>query len=110
MRWKMRAALSAAVAGAFLVSGTTAALAAETTVWMKNNASRLMTVDGCGVTQSGSGELDKVWAMENTNCSGSIGLRIKYKPGSTTYTTSVLWGGSKATWSATNITYVQVSH
>ena len=57
-----------------------------------------------------SGFTNYATAMGNTDCSGSVRLAHWYKPGSTTYTTHILWAGSSVRWNATNITYVNVYH
>jgi len=108
MRWRTRAVLVASAAGAAVALASSAALAAASTGWLSNTASRLLTVDGCSVVQSGYFNYGS--AAEHSSCAGDIGLAVKYKPSSVTYTTGVLWAGSSVRWNAPNVTYVNVSH
>lgn len=108
MRWRTRGALAVGASGTLVALTASMALAAGSTGWLPNNQSRLLTVDGCAVVQSGF--TNYASAAENSSCSGDVGLAVKYKPSSTTYTTSVLWAGSSVRWNATNVTYVNVYH
>jgi len=108
MRWRTRGASAAVVTGVALTVSASLAFAAASTGWLANNACRELAVDGCTVTQMGS--TNYVSAAEKTSCSGDIGLAVRYRPSSTTYTTSVLWAGSSVRWDATNITYLNISH
>lgn len=108
MRWRTRGASAVLVAGGVLTASASLAFAAASTGWLVNNASRVLTVDGCTVVQSGF--TNYATAVEQTSCSGDVGLAVKYKPGATTYTTAVLWAGSSVRWDATNVTYVNVYH
>ena len=108
MRWRTRGASATAAAGVILTVSASLAFAAASTGWLPNIASRVLTVNGCSVIQSGF--TDYAIAAENASCDGDIGLAVKYKPGSTTYTTPILWAGSSVRWNATNVTYVNVYH
>lgn len=99
-----------AVAAATLLGVAAGAAFGADTGWMVNNACRVLTVGGCGVTQAGStGYVD---ARENSPCSGSVGVQSQYKTynGSPTYTSSIRWGASYARVDAPITLYVKVYH
>lgn len=91
MRMWTRGAASVVAAGAIVALSAPLALAATSTGWMPNNASRLLTVDGCDITQSGFTRY--VHALEEDNsCPGAIGLQVRVKTSSGTATTGTEWG------------------
>lgn len=108
MRWKSRSVLVGAVAAAALAVGATGAQAAASTGWMVNNASRVFTLDGCKVVQSGYTNYGSAW--ENGPCSGNIGVAVIFRSGSTYYASSYYWAASSVRVNAPNVTHISVAH
>ena len=109
MRVRNRMALTAVAAS--LMLGATAGVAfAADTGWLVNNQSRVLTVDGCGVVQSGS--TGYVSATEQSACSGSVGVQSQYRlySGSPVYTSSITWGAAYARVDAPITLNVKVHH
>ncbi|QHT54807.1 hypothetical protein GXP71_00970 [Cellulomonas sp. H30R-01] len=103
-----RTAAVSAVAGVALLAAAGAAHAELSTGWLPNNASRVVTIHGCSIVQSGS--TNYVLASENTNCAGDVGLTAKYVSGGVTYVTATKWALRDVRIDRTNITQVMIHH